>query len=774
MATKVGVDFEGKDNASRMLQNASARLAELRAEIERVNAKGQINLTVADTRNLSRLTSEAGRLEKALESVEGQGAQTAQGLAQSFGGELQGVLGGLGLGNLAGLATGAGIAAAAVGLAKVTGEAAQLGAQSLDTKRSFDSVMRSVGQGPALLGRLDQAAGGTITQLRLMQLTNTALAGSSAQFGTAFASALPKLIEGARAASQLNPELGNAEFLFQSLVTGIKRGSPMLIDNTGITLNLTEANERYAQSVGKAANELTEEEKKLALIDATLGGVDRLVQQAGGNLDNMTSKQQQMKVATEELKTALGELVARPYTVVVQQVTKGVSGAAEATQRMSAAQTANNGAAPTEERLAAIDERIQQLKGDLEALDLPPNLVTTTEREIDRLEALAQNVQRYGTATDEVRSKLDAYLGANQKVAAAQDGLNSAVKMGDEAQIGYWQSTLRAAEELRAQSLAAYQAAEGVAASAQAAREAAKDYDNASASMLGLNSAMSIAPKAALPPSKTRWGLYGDWARPRQDSGAGDLVGDWLARQTTAHKTAARDFGTQYKQAAQQLGRDIEGCLSQAAANSRGLFDVSGGKNDPNAPGANGAFENLYRAADVAKNGSASPWAKALGLDQESAKKISQDFQNGIFSEGVTKLIDVDKLTAQIQGEQAAAESSAKFADYIAKKLGVDGAGQLVASKTFSAIAGGLAGGGDKQSQTDVAGQMIGFGKTAFSDFEKGFIEASAKTDAEALKTYGKSIYANVKTGFLEELGASTEFTNMAKRIFSALIEEEL
>jgi len=185
-----------------------------------------------------------------------------------------------------------------------------LGAQSLTTKTSFESLMRSVGQSTQLLDQLKSAAGGTITEMKLMQLTNTALAGSTGALSTEMAGALPKLLEAGRAAALLNPSLGDAEFMFQSLITGIKRGSPMLIDNTGITLKLGEATEAYAASLGKSSEELTSQERSIAILRATLTGADTLIQQAGGNLNSMTSDIQSATVAVEELKTAFGELAA--------------------------------------------------------------------------------------------------------------------------------------------------------------------------------------------------------------------------------------------------------------------------------------------------------------------------------------------------------------------------------------------------------------------------------------------------------------------------------
>ena len=212
-----------------------------------------------------------------------------------------------GLGMLFGATAGV---AGALAIGKMAWSLGELGAQSLTTKTSFESLMRSVGQSTQLLDHLKSAAGGTITEMKLMQLTNTALAGSTGALSTEMAGALPKLLEAGRAAALLNPSLGDAEFMFQSLITGIKRGSPMLIDNTGITLKLGEATEAYAASLGKSSEELTSQERSIAILRATLTGADTLIQQAGGNLNSMTSDIQSATVAVEELKTAFGELAA--------------------------------------------------------------------------------------------------------------------------------------------------------------------------------------------------------------------------------------------------------------------------------------------------------------------------------------------------------------------------------------------------------------------------------------------------------------------------------
>ena len=84
---------------------------------------------------------------------------------------------------------------------------------------------------------------------------------------------------------------------------------------------------------------------------------------------------------------------------------------------------------------------------------------------------------------------------------------------------------------------------------------------------------------------------------------------------------------------------------------------------DLTAPGANGPFENIFRAADVAKRGADSPWAKVLGLTQDEAKSIVQKFGAGIIDESVKGLIDIKALQENAKLKQMATTMTKKFAD---------------------------------------------------------------------------------------------------------------
>lgn len=114
----------------------------------------------------------------------------------------------------------------------------------------------------------------------------------------------------------------------------------------------------------------------------------------------------------------------------------------------------------------------------------------------------------------------------------------------------------------------------------------------------------------------------------------------------------------------------IESAVSNAQSALRGLLpDQLGG--DMFAPGANGPFENIFRAADVAARGAASPWAEKLGLDQATAQQIVSDFSKGLITDQVKAMIDMPALVDAAKMAALAEQMKAAFVNEVAKIAGV-------------------------------------------------------------------------------------------------------
>jgi len=161
-------------------------------------------------------------------------------------------------------------------LGKAIFEVGNAGAKVAQTKASFDGLGVS-------LEALRKASGGTVDDMTLMSATLTLMAGASGDLAAGLGEATPQLMEIAKAANKLNPTLGDTAFLYESISTGIKRGSPMILDNLGLVISQEKANKDYAAALGKTAAQLTDNEKKLALLNEVLAKGDVLIQQAGGN-----------------------------------------------------------------------------------------------------------------------------------------------------------------------------------------------------------------------------------------------------------------------------------------------------------------------------------------------------------------------------------------------------------------------------------------------------------------------------------------------------------
>lgn len=145
---------------------------------------------------------------------------------------------------------------------------------------SFDLLTASVGVlSTTLLQDLRRAAAGTVSDFDLIRAANLALAGATGEFGQMFAQNLPRILEIARAQARATGQ--DVNYLFDSLVRGIKRSSPMLIDNTGLVLKIGEANEAYAESIGKTVDQLTQQEQQMAILQATLDAGAAAIEMSG-------------------------------------------------------------------------------------------------------------------------------------------------------------------------------------------------------------------------------------------------------------------------------------------------------------------------------------------------------------------------------------------------------------------------------------------------------------------------------------------------------------
>ena len=265
-------------------------------------------------------------------------------------------------GAIAAIGIAAGIATTVAVALKKALDMGREGAAAKQTAESFDLLLKVVGAAPGLLDKLKAASNGTISELDLMSSTSALLAGAQGELAKSLANATPKLLEIAKAANKLNPALGSTTHQYESLALGIKRASPMILDNLGLTIKVGQANETYAESIGKTVEQLTAEEQKQALLNEVLRAGDVLIDQVGGTTDSATDSYDQMTVAIDEAWMAIKMGLVPATTTLAEAITK------ELTAQDRLAASIKNTTGTYEEYIARIEEATPKAYGHLAAV----------------------------------------------------------------------------------------------------------------------------------------------------------------------------------------------------------------------------------------------------------------------------------------------------------------------------------------------------------------------------------------------------------------------
>ena len=144
-------------------------------------------------------------------------------------------------------------------------------------RTSFDNLTASAGlAGDVLLDKVRAASQGLVTDFDLMASANQALTLGLVQSEEEFAALAESAIALGQAAGR------TAKESIDDLVTGLGRQSTEVLDNLGIILKADDAYQTYAASIGKAAKDLTDAEKKTAFMAVGLERAGEAAQRVGG------------------------------------------------------------------------------------------------------------------------------------------------------------------------------------------------------------------------------------------------------------------------------------------------------------------------------------------------------------------------------------------------------------------------------------------------------------------------------------------------------------
>lgn len=192
----------------------------------------------------------------------------------------------------------------------------QQGAAAQQTTQAFNELARAAGQsGEAELRALRAASQNRISDTNLQLAANRA-----ALLGVAdSADELSVLLQIASdRARKMGTNTGQA---FDDLVTGLGRASPLILDNLGITVNITEVNAAYAAQLGKTVAALTEAEKKQALINAVIAQGKETLDASGQSAETNAAKLERLSATLDNLKGTAGGALADTILPTIDLIT---------------------------------------------------------------------------------------------------------------------------------------------------------------------------------------------------------------------------------------------------------------------------------------------------------------------------------------------------------------------------------------------------------------------------------------------------------------------
>lgn len=300
--------IQGVDKATLAAQKSGAASAAAIARNDAAMARSaQSAAKLAQAQNQTAIS--AARVAKEQSAAAAQAARTEQAILRLAAAQEKAARGGDSLGQslskVIGAANTLGVAFGAQQIIQGGIALAQTGATAQQTADRFNQLANAAGQsGDQVLAALQKASGGQISDLNLQLAANRAnllgVATSAEDLGV--------LMEIARDRAQ---SLGtSATDAFNDLVVGLGRGSPLILDNLGIMVKVGEANEVYAASVGKTVAQLTEAEKKQALINQVVSDGKASLEQTGGAAQTTASKFEALGVAAENAGNKLGGALA--------------------------------------------------------------------------------------------------------------------------------------------------------------------------------------------------------------------------------------------------------------------------------------------------------------------------------------------------------------------------------------------------------------------------------------------------------------------------------
>lgn len=192
-----------------------------------------------------------------------------------------------------------GMVAGYVGLRTTSGlwSAGKDGARALALEKAFKATGRSAED----LDKLMAAMGHTVDRTTVTALSN---------MGHTFNFAAKEMEQFGKIARSAAVKTGqDTKFLLNSIVTGTARQSSMILDNLGILINVSDANDKYADKLGITADKLNDVQKRQAFVNEVMEQGNQII--ADTPVDELSARLAQVDTALEEVLMTMKKIAAK-------------------------------------------------------------------------------------------------------------------------------------------------------------------------------------------------------------------------------------------------------------------------------------------------------------------------------------------------------------------------------------------------------------------------------------------------------------------------------
>ncbi len=580
------------------------------------------------------------------------------------------------------------VLAGAVQVGRMAFELGEAGGQTVRLRRSFETLARQAGQSAdAMLDAMRQASRGAVSDAALIASANKAMLLGVARTGEQLAQLLEVASVRGRAMGLSTQEA------FEDIVTGIGRISPPILDNLGIVTDGQRVFDRYAYSIGKAADQLSDAEEKQALLNAVLEDSADLLAQQRAQGDDLASSFERMDAAISNAKQALRELFAPAVAVVAENIAEAASAATDAIRELNRASQEQQAAIALNVDLAPIQQQIDEL----EALRIVRDEIAASEDPLDAF--LGDWLYQM---PDAIRGNKEAMLQWVDAEIAAREGaqkLADAMRRAADGMVATVPTAAEAANEIERIGWVSYDTASGVETLTQKMRRLRGEV--AATRALDITKAAQGAIRAVRGEALTLVDVLGpdgalqqfqSWnqeiartAFQLQASGASADEVEFVLRamvddasQFASELTKVETSVGTVDRAFDRLGSKVRSVLSGSLSLDVGV--------DPAdfLPRPDAINEDARRLADVMVRGFESPWASYLqekfpnllggafegGDIKTRAAQILRDFQDGLVPQLLDKEAAKERVKRMLLGEANLATMAQEIAAELQTELG--------------------------------------------------------------------------------------------------------